>query len=247
MDFMNIVIGIILISIIFFSTIDPLCIRHPLNQIAGDLPSSDGNIYHVKWLNSSLEQDQIDRYNPIESGQDPTHQLPFLGREFGLPDAIDASKGGEAIWNRPTLKKRHICWERVTISDLPSNFIVISYKLPFKKTPQLSTSIRELDSIATGIEYDASRNVLKVSGNNTKNIVALLVICKRVLGAEINKKQAIEHYKILKSYLNLASDLYQPQMYNLLHNELCSDTQINDLKGQIDNPKAKSITPQNKL
>ena len=211
------------------------------NQYSNDEKTqSDSSVDYVNWTSGKdrTENNRVE-YTPME-------EYNLLIQEFGTPKFLDKEKGGSATWKKPELRKKGLCWESVTIQDIPKDFIEIKYYIPinaqFGQNPQII--INQLKLLNPSLNYHQTHQILVAQGNSLNNIVALLVVGKRFLSGEINYQQAEQLIILLMNKLDRFSSNYDYQLYNSLIDELCSTQYRINNKSPIINNYSNNLSTQ---
>ena len=171
----------------------------------------------VNWTSKgNIGQNGTTQYTPNE-------EYELLIQEFGVPKLIDKNRGGSATWRRNELIKKGVCWESLTIQDIPNDFIEIKYYIPVNnqidENPQMV--INQLERLSKSLNYHRSHQILVAHGNSVNQIIALLIVGKRFLSGEIDNQQATQLINTLPPQVDKLSPDYDHQLYNSLIDELC--------------------------
>ncbi len=172
----------------------------------------------LEWINTGHPSGKYGKFNPAE-------RLKHVISQFGMPDIIDKSKGGVAIWKKKTLEGRGFCWDRVELHDeqIPhddpaphTDFLYYWYKLHVPK--DLQEDVRKLSD---SITYDPLKHMLRVRCHGDGPNLATAVLAKRIATKEMTFKEAKESYGPLIFSTQKGSNMYNKDAKDVLQEELC--------------------------
>lgn len=185
-----------------------------------DLPSINNNETNLtNWINNS---DSNNKFTPQE-------QLQILIQKFGVPKLFDKDKDGSAIWKRAQLQSKGFCFHKISIFDIPNEFIEVQYTIP--KISQFSNNISQLalslQLLSSSLNFSPTNYILTAKGNSLFYVIALLISAKRYLFGQIDINLAKQQLSILPNQLDQSSFTYDPQLFDQLINEFCATNCIN--------------------
>lgn len=179
----------------------------------------------VQWLNKPFKQAQRDPHFPIPPNLSPAQQLNLLVNKYGTPDIIYPKPGGLAVWTSDTLKNRGFCFERITISDYPSNYLNYRMYLPLKSTRGTANTQQLIDDLAVlhpVVSYDEIKQILELDANRDDDAMALFIPVLRLITGKLTYTEAQQLFQPILESVNPYATNYDRNAAAHFETEICS-------------------------
>jgi hypothetical protein len=156
----------------------------------------------------------------------PSELLPRLIQMLQRPAFFNPRPGGSCHWKKDTLLPHGVCFHSITLADKSHNYLTFEYELPlglFRSSAQIMKSIDQLSQLRFAnpdvppILYDPRNSILTSKGTTINEVIANLVVAKRLLLGELSLQQSQNLLDHLRH-----SPLYEPDAILKLTVELCS-------------------------
>lgn len=190
------------------------------------LPGMNMGMHQCHSQYPQLQQRQRQKAQAQAQAQAPVYTIRGINKlvkSIGYPDITDSERGGIAIWNSLTLRKRGYKFlHRVEIIDesVPSMYPVKHFSNVYiwVKVTLSETMINNVNQMSTDIFYDRGKDLLIVRSSTLDTAVAQAALIALYSRGKVSYYDIIGNNMLQTYYFNVSKPKARKTVYTILNN-----------------------------